>query len=287
MSESGIGLLTEAAEAPEESMAQACAPAPSRMSESHEMAAVSKGRAHAAMTTANMALRAARERLEHCRRTRQAMACFAAAMGAVGIAALVTLIHLAPDDTRSRIVLASLAIFAACTPLVMCVMRAAEGADKEATITAAMESARMLVVQARRLGEAAEAASDQNGLSPTTCLVIDMLLDDVEQAAATAKGYENRIRGEAAEQGRRHVRIYPRNSRVIVTTGDNRRFTVNILDVSVSGVAVEGNLPGMAVGTEVVIGSRKSKVVRLLQHGAAFEFARLIPTELFDRDIVL
>jgi hypothetical protein len=257
------------------------------MSQSRETAAVSKGRADAAMTTANMALRAARERLDHCRQTRQAKARFAAAMGAVGIAALVVLIALDPDDTRSRIVLASLAIFAACAPLVICVMRVAEGADKEAKITAAMESDRMLAVQARRIGDAAEAASDQNGLSPTTSLVIDMLLDDVEQAAATAKGRENRIRGEAAERGRRHVRIYPRNSRVIVTTGDNRKFTVNILDVSVSGVAVEGNLPGVAVGTEVVIGSRKGKVVRRLPHGVAFEFARLLPAELFDRDIVL
>lgn len=284
MTEGGIGRWATKAE---DSPVQTRVSAPSRMSQGREAAAVSRGRADAAMTIANMAMRAARERLNHYRRTRQSLAGAAAAIGAAGIVVSVILIDLNPDDTHTRLALASLAAFAACAPFAFCVMRAKEGADKETEMAVAVECTRLLAVQAKQLGETVEAAADQNGLSSTAQLVIDMLLDDVEKAAANARRREHRIRGETNAQGRRHVRIYPRNSRVVVAAGDNRRFAVNILDVSQSGVAVEGDLPGIAVGCDVVVGSRRAKVVRLLPHGAAFEFAKLIPAELFNRDIVL
>lgn len=60
-----------------------------------------------------------------------------------------------------------------------------------------------------------------------------------------------------------------------------------IMDVSVSGVAVEGNLPRIPIGADVVVGSRKASAVRALPHGMAFKFDEPIPADLLDAEIVL
>lgn len=268
---------------------QPITPALPPMSPDKEAAALSEGRAYAAMTTAAFAWRSADDRLNRYRRLRGAAAALSAAVGIGGIAGSSYLTAHAPDNPNLKLLLMALAVAAATAPVVACMTRITSGDNKESRMSTALECARMLIAQARRLGHAAATASGIDGLSPSARLPISMLLDDVEQGAAAAKGRENRLNGGKADAvlGRRHARIYPRHTRVVIVTGNNGRFNANIMDISVSGVGVEGALPGVGVGTDVVIGSRKGKVVRLLANGIGVEFATPIPETLLDRDIVL
>lgn len=92
-------------------------------------------------------------------------------------------------------------------------------------------------------------------------------------------GSENRFR--------RHARVRPHNMSVVVLTEGGFKVTARILDISQSGVALEGTMPGVWVGCMVTVGSRRAKAVRMLPNGMALEFSvPLAPSEL-DAYVVL
>ncbi|WP_237478457.1 hypothetical protein [Lichenibacterium dinghuense] len=93
--------------------------------------------------------------------------------------------------------------------------------------------------------------------------------------------------GAPAVKARRHARIKPRNTRTLIATEDGRRLNALIIDVSQSGVAIEGNLPGLWIGSMVTVGSRRAKAVRVLPRGMAFEFSMPVPAEALTVDFVL
>jgi len=256
------------------------------MSPSRERAATSEGRARAAMTAATMSWRTVNERLIYCRKVQRLAALAVTMIGIAGIAGLIFIVYNL-EPARMILVLSSLAIVAACAPLFPCVMRVARRVDEDALNVTAMEGCRVLIAQAKRLGETIIASSDHDGLSAAKHQLLDMLLNDLEKASSAANQRSGVLRGESTGEIRRQVRICPRNRRVLVTTGDDSRFNVNIIDVSMSGVAVEGALSGAGVGSDVVVGSRKARVVRVLPRGVAFEFSTPIPAEQFGLDIVL
>ncbi len=85
---------------------------------------------------------------------------------------------------------------------------------------------------------------------------------------------------------RRHKRIAPKQKGAAMLTEGGRTVPVEIVDVSVSGVGLKcASLP--AVGSRVEIGRRAGRVVRHFNGGLAVEFARLIPIDEFDEDIIL
>lgn len=85
---------------------------------------------------------------------------------------------------------------------------------------------------------------------------------------------------------RRHKRIAPKRKDGEMLIEGGKTLPVEIVDVSVSGVGLRcETLP--PVGTRVEIGRRAGRVVRHFNGGLAVEFARLIPIEEFDEDIVL
>ena len=79
-------------------------------------------------------------------------------------------------------------------------------------------------------------------------------------------------------EDRRHERVAPRNPVSEIKLDDGRRYPCRIIDLSVSGAAVEIDVRP-AFGTMVVLGNMRGRVVRHFQEGIAMEFMTIQPEE--------
>lgn len=75
-------------------------------------------------------------------------------------------------------------------------------------------------------------------------------------------------------EDRRHERVAPRLSRADLTLEDGRAFNCRIIDLSLSGAALEIDIRP-AIGTPARLGSMRGRIVRHFQEGIALEFATL------------
>lgn len=73
-------------------------------------------------------------------------------------------------------------------------------------------------------------------------------------------------------EDRRHDRLAPRNTRSEITLDDGRRYACRIMDLSLSGAAVDIEIRP-ALGTPVRLGNMRGRVVRHFIEGVAIEFA--------------
>ena len=72
-------------------------------------------------------------------------------------------------------------------------------------------------------------------------------------------------------EDRRHDRLTPRNSKSEILLGDGRRYTCRIMDLSLSGAAIDIDIRP-AIGTPVQLGNMRGRVVRHFLEGVAIEF---------------
>jgi hypothetical protein len=72
-------------------------------------------------------------------------------------------------------------------------------------------------------------------------------------------------------EDRRHERVVPDNRHSTVVLDDGRRYNCKIIDISLSGAAIELTVRP-AMGTPVTLGRMRAKVVRHFQDGVAVEF---------------
>ncbi len=79
-------------------------------------------------------------------------------------------------------------------------------------------------------------------------------------------------------EDRRHDRFAPRNARAEVLLQDGRRYPCRIIDLSLSGAAIDIDVRP-ALGTQVTLGTMRGRVVRHFQEGVAIEFATIQPQE--------
>lgn len=79
-------------------------------------------------------------------------------------------------------------------------------------------------------------------------------------------------------EDRRHDRFAPRKSRAELLLQDGRRYPCRIIDLSLSGAAVDIDVRP-AIGTQVTLGTMRGRVVRHFQEGVAVEFATIQPQE--------
>lgn len=79
-------------------------------------------------------------------------------------------------------------------------------------------------------------------------------------------------------EDRRHERITPRNTRSELNLDDGRAYPCRIIDLSMSGAAVEIDVRP-ALGTSVRLGNMRGRVVRHFQEGVAIEFANVLSKE--------
>ena len=75
-------------------------------------------------------------------------------------------------------------------------------------------------------------------------------------------------------EDRRHERLQPRNPRNVLKLSDGRQYQCKIADLSLSGAGVEIEMKP-ELGTEVLLGSIRGRVVRHFADGVAIEFASL------------
>src|SRR4051794_13385733 len=75
-------------------------------------------------------------------------------------------------------------------------------------------------------------------------------------------------------EDRRHQRVTPRKSVSELVTGDGRRHPCRIIDLSLSGAAVETEIRP-TLGAAVALGTMHGRIVRHFEEGVAIEFAVL------------
>ena len=73
-------------------------------------------------------------------------------------------------------------------------------------------------------------------------------------------------------EDRRHERVVPDIRHSTVVLDDGRRYNCKIIDISLSGAAIELDVRP-AMGTPVALGRMRARVVRHFQNGVAVEFA--------------
>ena len=87
-------------------------------------------------------------------------------------------------------------------------------------------------------------------------------------------------------EDRRHERIVPRNSAVILKAARSPDTTARLIDVSLSGAAVSA-VKRPPLGALVTLGSTTARVVRHFEGGLAVEFLLPLSPDRFDEGVIL
>ncbi len=85
-------------------------------------------------------------------------------------------------------------------------------------------------------------------------------------------------------EDRRHERIVPRNPNGEIRLADGDTYPCRIVDLSMSGAALELDARP-ELGSQVVLGSMRARVVRHFDDGIAIEFATIQPPESLENYI--
>jgi hypothetical protein len=93
----------------------------------------------------------------------------------------------------------------------------------------------------------------------------------LEKLESRIKWLSQKQQGE--DDGRRHARFEPRDNQSQITLPDGRVYNCEVLDISISGAGIKVDvMPG--IGTYVMLGKMRGRVVRYLESGVAIEFAK-------------
>ena len=80
-------------------------------------------------------------------------------------------------------------------------------------------------------------------------------------------------RASGAPDQRRHPRFEPKDKHSSITLPDGRTYNCEVLDISVSGAGIKTDVMP-AMGTYLMVGKMKGRVVRYLENGFAIEFMK-------------
>ncbi|GAA4112315.1 PilZ domain-containing protein [Aminobacter aganoensis] len=84
-------------------------------------------------------------------------------------------------------------------------------------------------------------------------------------------------------EDRRHERVAPRNPVSVLQLIDGRQYPCRIIDLSLSGAAVEIEVKP-AIGVQVTLGTMRGQIVRHFEDGVAIEFAVVQRPESLDSE---
>ena len=87
-------------------------------------------------------------------------------------------------------------------------------------------------------------------------------------------------------EDRRHDRIAPRDRYTILTLPNGREYTATLIDISVSGAALNVDCEP-PIGARVTVGSTPAEVVRHVNCGIAVAFLSPLPRDEFGEDTTL
>ena len=80
--------------------------------------------------------------------------------------------------------------------------------------------------------------------------------------------------GQSIED-RRHTRFEPKDKQSQITMPDGREYACEVVDISLSGAAVKVEVMP-SLGTYILLGKMRGRVVRYLDSGIAIEFIKLL-----------
>ncbi len=121
--------------------------------------------------------------------------------------------------------------------------------------------------------EARSAGAAPNGFHVTYTMTGARL----ERLHARIKWLENKRNGNGSEN-RRHQRYEPRESSSQITLPDGRVYQCEVIDISVSGAGLKVDVMP-AMGTYLMLGKMRGRVVRYIENGIAIEFARQLDAQ--------
>lgn len=78
-----------------------------------------------------------------------------------------------------------------------------------------------------------------------------------------------------SEEDRRHVRYEPTQKTSQITMPDGREYNCEVMDISLSGAAIKVEVMP-SLGTYIMLGKMRGRVVRYLDNGIAIEFVKLL-----------
>ncbi len=86
-------------------------------------------------------------------------------------------------------------------------------------------------------------------------------------------------------ENRRHPRYEPREKVSQITLPDGRVYAVEVVDISVSGAAIKSEVMP-SVGTYLMLGKMKGRVVRYLETGVAVEFVKQLDKHQINTEVL-
>ena len=87
-----------------------------------------------------------------------------------------------------------------------------------------------------------------------------------------------------ATEARRHPRFEPKDKHSSITLPDGRVYNCEVIDISVSGAAIKTDiLPSL--GTYVMLGKMKGRIVRYVDNGVAIEFVKQLDKAVFTQNV--
>ena len=89
---------------------------------------------------------------------------------------------------------------------------------------------------------------------------------------------------EGDGEDRRHTRYEPRDSRSQITLPDGREYFCEVIDISLSGAAVKVDVMP-SLGTQILLGKMRGRVVRYLDNGIGIEFVRPLDKQQLDEHV--
>ena len=98
---------------------------------------------------------------------------------------------------------------------------------------------------------------------------------------ARRERFESRLRwlnekqGGVSEEDRRHARFEPAQKSSQITMPDGREYACEVMDISLSGAGIKVDVMP-SLGTYILLGKMRGRVVRYLENGVAIEFVKLL-----------
>lgn len=114
-------------------------------------------------------------------------------------------------------------------------------------------------------------------------LALSMSVNKRDKLADQLTWLANRARLGLPED-RRHERIEPRKRASTMKLPDGREYQVRLIDISLSGVALQTDFKP-PLNELVMVGNTRGRVIRHFDNGVAIEFARLLSPSNFDESI--
>jgi hypothetical protein len=91
-------------------------------------------------------------------------------------------------------------------------------------------------------------------------------------------------RATEGPEARRHSRFEPRESQSQITLPDGRVYFCEVIDISVSGAGIKVDVMP-SLGTYVMLGKMRGRVVRYLDNGVAIEFIKPLDRQLVNAQL--